>query len=155
MVPAFSRVMPDVVASRDDFHRIAAEGASAAPDTDFDAIETCLASSERGRRFLDEYARRRRVEDSQRILAAIDRIEARSLRGEIDRVRERLESERVAEVARQLSDVLKELRPVAEARTRARAMEEAPPGVTPLERRFAALVRLDNEDAAQGLKLFG
>ena len=124
-------------------------------DAEFAAIEACLAASARGRRFLEEYARRRRVEDSLRIFAAIDRIEARSLRGEIDRVRERMESERVAEVARQLSDVLKELRPVAEARSRARQMEEAPPRVTPLERRFAALVKLDNDDAEGGLKLFG
>jgi len=145
MVPAFSRGVPDVAAP---------QGASA-PDVEFEAIESCLAQSERGRRFLAEYARRRRVEDSLRIIAAIDRIEARSLRGEIDRVRERLESERVAEVARQLSEVLKELRPVADARTRARALEAAPVRVTPLERRFAALVKLDNDDAEGSLKLFG
>jgi molecular chaperone GrpE (heat shock protein) len=147
MVPAFSRGVLDVAVSP--------EGAASAPDVEFDAIESCLAASERGRRFLAEYARRRRVEDSLRIMTAIDRIEARSLRGEIDRVRERLESERVAEIARQLSDVLKELRPVADARTRARALESAPTRVTALERRFAALVKLDSDDAEQGLKLFG
>ena len=105
MSPAFPRSVADAAAP---------QGASPAPDAEFEAIESCLAASERGRRFLAEYARRRRVEDSLRIMAAIDRIEARSLRGEIDRVRERMEAERVAEVARQLADVLKELRPVAD-----------------------------------------
>ncbi len=152
MVPAFSRDVPDAAASRDDVERNRADGA---PNSEFDAIEFCLAASERGRRFLAEYARRRRVEDSFRILAVIDRIEARSLRSEVDRARERLESERVAEVARQLAEVLRELRPVADARTRARAMEQAPASVTPLERRFAALVKLDNDDAEEGFKRFG
>lgn len=151
MSSAFARAVADA-SSRPSYERI---GSDSAFDSEFEAIESCLAASERGRRFLDEYARRRRAEDSLRIVAALDRIEARSLRTEIDRVRERLESERVAEVARQLSDVLKELRPVAEARTRARAMEEAPTRVTALERRFAALVQLDHAAAENGLKLFG
>jgi molecular chaperone GrpE (heat shock protein) len=148
MVPAFSRAVPDVATSPDNDLRTR-------PDAEFDAIETCLSTSERGRRFLAEYARRRQAEGSLRILAAIDRIEARTLRSEIERVRERMEADRVAEVARQLSDVLKELRPVADARARALAMEATPARVTPLERRVAALVQLDNADAEEGLKLFG
>ena len=159
MVPAFSRSVTDAAASPDALRRLELEVAPGAPDAEFDAIETCLTTSERGRRFLAEYTRRRRVEDSLRILAAIDRIEARALRNEIDRVRERLEADRVAEVARELSDVLRELRPVAEARARARAIEApieaAPIRVTPLERRFAALVQLDKDDAEASLKLFG
>ena len=122
---------------------------------EFDAIETCLTSTQRGRRFLSEFARRRRVEDSARIVSAIDRLESRALRHEIDRMRERLESERVGDVASQLSEIVKALRPVADARARARSLEEPPARASALERRFAALVRLDGQDAEYGLKLSG
>lgn len=123
---------------------------------EFDAIESCLKSTERGRRFLVEFARRRRVEDSARILAGIDRLESRAMRHEIDRMRERLETERVGDVASQLSEVLKALRPVADARTRARTLEEPPAhATTALERRFAALVQLDGQDAEESLRRFG
>ncbi len=89
------------------------------------------------------------------MLAAIDRLESRALRQEIDRMRERLETERVGEVASQLSEVLKALKPVADARSRARTLEEAPASKTALERRFAALVQLDGQDAEMGLTPFG
>ncbi len=133
------------------------EPAKAASDAEFVAIEAALSATDRGRRFLAEFARRRRAEESARILAAIDLVESRTLRGEIDRLRERLEAERVADVARQLGEVLKELRPVAEARARKREMEKHDPAasVTPLERRFAALVQLDGQDLKAGLKQFG
>jgi hypothetical protein len=129
--------------------------AEAAPDGEFKAIETCLLSTERGRRFLSEFARRRQVEESARIFAAIDRLESRAQRHEIDRMRERLESERVGDVAGQLAEILRALRPVADARARARALEEPPARATALERRFAALVQLDGQDAEEGLKRFG
>ena len=129
--------------------------AQTAPDFEFNTIQTCLMSTERGRRFLSEFSRRRQVEDSARILAAIDRLESRALRHEIDRMRERLEAERVGDVANLLSEVLKALRPVAEARARTRALEEPPARGTALERRFAALVQLDGHDAEEGLKRFG
>ena len=129
--------------------------AETGPDFEFKSIETCLMSTERGRRFLCEFARRRQVEDSARILAAIDRMESRALRHEIDRMREKLESERVGDVASQLSEVLKALRPVADARARTRAVEETPTRATALERRFAALVQLDGHESEEGLKRFG
>jgi hypothetical protein len=136
---------------------VAAEPASVhggEAEFDFQVIESCLSATDRGRRFLSEFTRRKRADDSARILAAIDRLESRSMRQEIDRVRERLENERVGDVANQLSEVLKALRPVADARTRARILEE-PPARTALERRFAALVQLDGNDAEEGLKHFG
>ena len=116
----------------------------------------------RGRWFLAEFARRRRVEDAARVLAAIDRLEARAMRGEIERARLRVESERAAEVIRQLAQVLKDLRPLAEARGYARALAKRS-GDAPkasgksrgLEQRFAALVELDAQDLENELKLFG
>ncbi len=61
---------------------------------------------------------------------------------------------------RQLAEVLKDLRPLADARLRARAMEEAETRretvkAGGLERRFAGLVALDEQDLEGGLKLFG
>ncbi len=150
MLHALSCGAAEPTASPQNFGRKDAD-----PDFEFAAIESCLESTERGRRFLTEFARRRRAEDSARILAGLDRLESRALRHEIDRMRERLETERVGDVASQLSEVLKALRPVAEARERARTLNEAPARTTALERRFAALVRLDGQDADQNLKLSG
>jgi molecular chaperone GrpE (heat shock protein) len=154
MLHALSRGVAEATASAQGVERSDADA-----DFEFNVIESCLTSTERGRRFLNEFARRRRAEDSARILAAIDRLESRALRHEIDRIRERLETERVGDVASQLSKVLKALRPVADALTRARTMEEPPARATALERRFAALVQLDGQNAEQaaeqGLKLFG
>jgi len=131
-------------------------------EADFEAIEAVVTNTARGRWFLAEYARRRREEDAERILAAIDRLELRAARGEVDRTRQRLESERAAEIVRQLAEVLKDLRPLADARVRARAVEARAnePGREPaksggLEQRFAALVKLDEQDLEDGLKLFG
>lgn len=44
-------------------------------ESEFDAILATIASTERGRRFLDAYAQRCRGEDMQRLLAAVERIE--------------------------------------------------------------------------------
>jgi hypothetical protein len=131
------------------------------PDSDFDAISAALAASERGRRFLDEFLRRRRCEDVARLLAAVDRIEAHARNGEADRARRRIDAERAAEVVRQMEELLQDLRPLADARLRARALarggEARPPKTaTALERRFAALVELDDGALLEtGLKLFG
>lgn len=130
------------------------------PDAEFAAIQSVVMGTERGRRFLAEYARRRRAEDFARILEAIDRMEAHAVRGDIERARQRLEAERAAEVVRQLAEVLKDLRPLADARLRARAIEEAEsrretPNIGGLERRFAGLVALDEQDIEVSLKLFG
>jgi hypothetical protein len=131
-------------------------------DADFESIESAVMETARGRWFLAEFARRRRVEDAARVLAALDRLEARAMRGEIERARLRVESERAAEVIRQLAQVLKDLRPLAEARGYARALakrsETAVQGRSKprgLEQRFAALVELDAQDLENELKLFG
>jgi hypothetical protein len=128
-------------------------------DCDFDAIWAALAASERGRRFLEEYLRRRRGEDVARLMAAVDRIEAHARRGEAERARRQGETERAAEVVRQMAELLEDLRPLADARVRARTLArggEARPPETALERRFAALVELDDGAYLEtGLKLFG
>jgi hypothetical protein len=131
-------------------------------DADFESIESTVTATERGRWFLAEFARRRRVEDAARVLAAIDRLEARAMRGEIEWARLRVESDRAAEVIRQLAQVLKDLRPLAEARGYARALAkrggDAPKASGKprgLEQRFAALVELDAQDLEDELKLFG
>jgi hypothetical protein len=131
------------------------------PDSDFDAIWAALAASELGRRFLDEFLRRRRGEDVARLLAAVDRIEAHARNGEADRARRRNDAERTADVVRQMAELLEDLRPLADARLRARALarggETRPQkSATALERRFAALVELDDGALIEtGLKLFG
>jgi hypothetical protein len=131
-------------------------------DADFELIESAVMETERGRRFLSEFGRRRRIEDAARVLAALDRLEARAMRGEIERARLRVESDRAAEVIRQLAQVLKDLRPIAEARERSNilAKRSAPVGrqggrAGGLEHRFAALVQLDGQDLESELKLFG
>ena len=130
-------------------------------EADFEAIESAVMETERGRWFLAEFARRRRAEDAARVLAAIDRLDARGARAEVERARQRLESERVAEIIRQLGDVLRDLRPLADARVRARTLagrgEKKPDrgNARGLEGRFAKLVELDERDLEDGLKLFG
>lgn len=132
-------------------------------EADFAALESALLETERGRQFLAEVARRRRAEDAARVLAAIERLEARAARGEVEQARRRLEAERAGEVVRQLAEVLKDLRPLADSQTRARILA-ARGGVEPrpakdkpdgLERRFAALVELDKQDLGSGLTQFG
>jgi hypothetical protein len=131
-------------------------------DADFEAIESAVMETERGRWFLSEFTRRRRAEDAARVLAAIDRLEARAMRGEIDRARLRVESERAAEVIRQLAQVLKDLRPLAEARGYAKTVAKRSGAARQdggklggLEHRFAALVELDAQDLESELRLFG
>jgi hypothetical protein len=129
-------------------------------EAEFAAIHSVIMGAERGRRFLVEFARRRRAEDASRLLEAVDRIEAHAVRADVERARQRLEAERAAELVRELAQVLKDLRPLADARLRARALEEAEPRrqtgkAGGLERRFAGLVALDEQDMEGGLKLFG
>ncbi|MDE3176369.1 MAG: hypothetical protein KGM15_09740, partial [Pseudomonadota bacterium] len=66
------------------------------PEAEFAAIEAAVRETEKGRAFLAEYARRQRVGDLARLLAAIERIEAQAMQGEVERARRRLESERTA-----------------------------------------------------------
>ncbi|HXT05441.1 MAG TPA: hypothetical protein VN715_00705 [Roseiarcus sp.] len=129
-------------------------------EAEFAAIRAVVMSTERGRRFLAEYARRRRAEDAGRLRDAIERIEAHAIRSDVERARQRLEGERAAEVVRQLAEVLKDLQPLADVRLRARLVEEAETRresvkAGGLERRFAGLVALDEQDIEGGLKLFG
>ena len=132
-------------------------------EADFEAIESAVMETERGRWFLAEFARRRRAEESARVLSAIDRLEARSARAEVERVRQRIESERAAEILRQLGEVLKDLRPLADARVRTRALASREGTAnradrvkaSGLESRFAKLVELDRQDLEDDCKLFG
>jgi hypothetical protein len=126
------------------------------PEAEFEAIRTLLMATQRGRRFLAEFARRQRDADIARVLAAAERIEACARGGESERARRRLEADRAAEVVRQLAEVLRDLRPLADARLRARALDSARATKTSgLERRFAGLVELDEQDAEIGLTQFG
>ncbi len=129
-------------------------------EAEFAAIQAVVAGTERGRRFLAEYSRRRSAEDAERLLEALDRIEAQAMRADVERARQRLEAERAAEMVRQLGEVLNDLRPLADARLRARALDEAEarrPAPKPggLERRFAGLVALDEQNVGGDFKLFG
>jgi len=132
-------------------------------ESDFAAIESVIKGTERGRLFLAEVGRRRRADDAARILAAIERIEARMAHGDSERARQRLESERAKEIVGQLAVVLKDLRPLADAQVRARtlaARDGAAEGPAQeksggLKRRFAALVELDGQALHEDVKLFG
>ncbi len=120
------------------------------PKAEFAAIAAAVMETDKGRRFLVDFARRQRADDVARILAALERIEARALRGEVERAR-RLESERTGEIVGQLAD----------ARARAgilSAREEVEPPRSRkggLEHRFAALVQLDAHDLESGFTRFG
>jgi len=113
---------------------------------DFEAIEDAVMETERGRWFLSEFIRRRRAEDTVRIVAAIERLEARA---EAAAARERLEADRAVGI------VLRDLRRVE--------MRTLPPSPTlaarsaagELEARLAALAELDALDVEKKLKLFG
>jgi hypothetical protein len=66
-------------------------------DLDFDAIETAVMETARGRWFLKEYARRNRHADTQTILEAVDRLKEPGIDGQaIARLRSDLEEMAVA-----------------------------------------------------------
>src|SRR5262249_32631750 len=139
---------------------IGMSGMSAPAEADFQAIEAVVAATERGRSFLAEYARRAHHDDAARLVSAIERLEARAAPAEAERARQRQQAERTTELLQHLREVLKDLRQLADARLRVRALEARPPGSAPartggLESRFAALVRLDEQEIESGLKLFG
>lgn len=130
-------------------------------ETEFAAIEATVRATGRGRAFLAEFARRQRADDVARILAALDRIEAHSRQGDVEWARRRLEADRVGEIFSQLADVLKDLRPIADARVRAGMLTSREPAEAPrprkggLEHRFAALVQLDEQDLESRFKRLG
>jgi hypothetical protein len=119
---------------------------------DFEAIEDAVMETERGRWFLSEFIRRRRAEDTVRIVAAIERLEARA---EAAAARERLEADRAVGIVGELASLLRDLRRVE--------MRTLPPSPTltarsaagELEARLAALAELDALDIEKKLKLFG
>jgi hypothetical protein len=119
---------------------------------DFEAIEDAVMETERGRWFLSEFIRRRRAEDTVRIVAAIERLEARA---EAAAARERLEADRAVGIVGELASLLRDLRRVE--------MRTLPPPQTlaarsaagELEARLAALAELDALDVEKKLKLFG
>ena len=119
---------------------------------DFEAIEDAVMETERGRWFLAEFIRRRRAEDTVRIVAAIERLEARA---EAAAARERLEADRAVGIVGELASLLRDFRPIE--------MRALPPPPTlaarsiagELEARLAALAELDALDVEKKLKLFG
>ncbi len=118
---------------------------------DFDAIEAAVMETERGRWFLAEFARRRRAEDNGRVLAAIDRLEARVLEADAAEARARLDADRAARLLGEVAALVRDLRPPGEAR------ELPPPSARSaegLEARLAALVELDSLDVETKLNLF-
>ncbi len=109
-------------------------------DADYETLEAAVMETARGRWFLAEFARRRRAEDAPRILAAIERLEARATRSET------LEARAVGLLA-ELAAILRGLHALGSSR--------APPPAGDLETRLSALGRLDALDADRKLKLFG
>jgi hypothetical protein len=119
---------------------------------DFEAIEDAVMETERGRWFLSEFIRRRRAEDTVRIVAAIERLEARA---EAAAARERLEADRAVGIVGELASLLRDLRRV-EMRTLPPSQTLAARSVAgELEARLAALAELDALDVEKKLKLFG
>jgi hypothetical protein len=116
---------------------------------DFEAIEDAVMETERGRWFLAEFIRRRRAEDTVRIVAAIERLEARA---EAAAARERLEADRAVGIVGELASLLRDLRRVE--------MRALPPSTTLVARSAAGdlearLAELDALDVEKKLKLFG
>ena len=78
---------------------------------DFDRVEAAVMETERGRWFLAEYARRIRAEDASRILTGIDRLETRMTEAQAAEARARLDSDRAADLLRDIWQVLRQARP--------------------------------------------
>lgn len=116
---------------------------------DFETIEAAVMETERGRWFLAEFARRRRAEDTARILAAIDRLEERAAQSDAAQARARLDADRAVSLLGDLASLLRDLRPPFHERA------PAVRGAGELEARLAALARLDALDVDKKLKLFG
>ena len=124
---------------------------------EFETIQQTLTATERGKGFLDEFARRQRAQEADRLLNALERIESYSARLELERTRQRRDSERAAQTATALADLLKELHLMTQARRAAQTLNEraGPLKPTALEKRFNALVHLDSQEFESNFKLFG
>jgi hypothetical protein len=119
---------------------------------DFEAIEDAVMETERGRWFLSEFIRRRRAEDTVRIVAAIERLEARA---EAAAARERLEADRAVGIVGELASLLRDLRRLEMRTLPAPPTLAARSAAGELEARLAALAELDALDVEKKLKLFG
>ncbi len=136
-------------------------------DEDFERIEAAVMETERGRWFLQEFARRLRAAETTEILAAVERLAARDAsrdRGE------QIAKRNAAEAALALVEALQKLSAFATGASpddRA-ASEPAPADAEPkipprkrpepageLDRRLAALKELDALDVEAKVKLFG
>ena len=95
--------------------------------------------TERGRWFLAEFKHRCRIEDTARILAAIERLEKRAAKSEAAQAEVRREAEYAAQRIRELPTLFGRL-------------PSAP--TNGLEGRLAALGRIDSLDVEAKLRLF-
>src|SRR5271169_5982360 len=136
--------------------------------SDFDAIEAAVMETERGRWFLDEFARRRRAEDTARVLASIDRLEARMAEAHAAEAQARLEAGHAADLLRELAEILRQVRPEMGALASRAPLARLPPSAVAerkppppaaklgeLEGRLAALARLDALDDEKKLNWLG
>jgi hypothetical protein len=130
---------------------------------DFERIEAAVMETERGRWFLQEYARRCRTEATTEIVAAIARLEA--LAAERD-ARETETRREAARAAASLTESLQKLYAFALGSSAPEAGPAARPSLThaapthgksggDLDHRLAALQSLDALDIAAKMKLFG
>ena len=129
---------------------------------DFDELEAAVRETERGRWFLAEFERRQRARDTSRILAAIERLEARAALADEAEARARQEADRAALLMRELADALKQTRGheakprnIPPASIPASVREAISGDARSLEQRLAGLVHLDSLDVEAKLKLFG
>lgn len=126
-------------------------------DGEYERIEAAVLETDRGRWFLQEFARRRRVEASGEILAAIARLESRGM----GREREVAEARRdAARAAATLADTVRRLHGfalgVGDGDAEADAAVAPPePAEGRLGRRLEALQALDGLDVSAKMKLFG
>ena len=129
-------------------------------EDDFERIEAAVMETERGRWFLQEYARRQRAAESEEILAAVERLAARDANRDNDDFVARRDA---AEAAAAMVDALQRLSSFAlgaVARERGPLDASPPPkprqeGSGELDRRLAALKELDALDVEAKVKLFG
>jgi hypothetical protein len=122
---------------------------------DFETIEAAVMETERGRWFLAEFARRRHADDIARLLAAIDRLEARAVLADAGQARARLEADRAVSLLADLASLLRDLRPSGDPRAPRRPAMLGAIAAGELERRLAALAQLDGLDVETKLNLLG
>lgn len=120
-------------------------------EADYERLEAAVMETERGRWFLQEFARRRRAEASGEVLSAIARLEARGAAREMQLAETRREAARAAATLAQTVQRLHDFALGVDPDVLCAA--EAPEGR--LVQRLQALQRLDGMDIAAKVKLFG